>query len=521
MAKLKITFRVGLLIAFVLASILLIFVDSSGILFLQNGVTIKSIEPQSELFEFGLRQGDTILSINSIEIKDLEEYTNTINSLFENTEESRITIITKNTEIIGLFSLEDFQEILIEDIPSTRIQTGLDIRGGARALVTAQDAILSEQDVQDLISISQQRLNLYGLSDVSLLPVKIGEQNFMRVLIAGSTPQDLEELVLTQGKFEAKIINTTVFRGGDKDITHIGGAAEGALVYDCRQQASEWVCLFRFPITLSPEAAQRYAETTKDIPINTSNPGYLSERIDFYLDDQLSTSLLISKELKGSSTPQHSIQGSGIGETQTEAFDNAEQEMKKLQTILKTGSLPYKLEIVESSTISPKLGQGFSRTLLIAGLSAVLAVSILIFLRYRRPKISIAVLLVSFSEVLIILGIASLIKWNLDLPSIAGIIAAIGTGIDSQIIILDESKHGEDSLKQKIKKALFIITSTYFTTVFALLPLSGALSFLGIQAVSGGLFTGFAFTTIIGVSAGVFITRPAFADIARQLESEN
>ena len=33
-----------------------------------------------------------------------------------------------------------------------------------------------------------------------------------------------------------------------------------------------------------------------------------------------------------------------------------------------------------------------------------------------------------------------------------------------------------------------------------------------------GLFTGFALTTILGISIGVFITRPAFAAIVETLE---
>ena len=95
------------------------------------------------------------------------------------------------------------------------------------------------------------------------------------------------------------------------------------------------------------------------------------------------------------------------------------------------------------------------------------------------------------------------------MPAIAGIIAAIGTGVDSQIIILDESQMSQIlSLKQRIKNALFIILGTYFTTLFALSPLYWA---------GGGLLKGFVITTIIGISAGVFITRPAFAEIVKKI----
>jgi preprotein translocase subunit SecD len=154
---------------------------------------------------------------------------------------------------------------------------------------------------------------------------------------------------------------------------------------------------------------------------------------------------------------------------------------------------------------------------MLAGIFAILAVSIVVFVRYRNIKASIALVTVSLSEVLIILGTASLVGWNLDLPSIAGIIAAIGTGIDSQIIILDEAQDKRESVTQRIKKALFIIATAFTTTFVAMIPLTGFLGFMGIGAASAGLLKGFAVTTLIGITTGVLISRPAFADIARQL----
>ena len=110
----------------------------------------------------------------------------------------------------------------------------------------------------------------------------------------------------------------------------------------------------------------------------------------------------------------------------------------------------------------------------------------------------------------IILGIAALIEWNLDLPSIAGILATIGIGIDQQIIILDETRQEMNlSIKRRLKRAFTIILGAYFTAVVALLPLLW---------VGAGLLKGFAVTTIIGITAGVLITRPAFADMIRRIE---
>ena len=108
------------------------------------------------------------------------------------------------------------------------------------------------------------------------------------------------------------------------------------------------------------------------------------------------------------------------------------------------------------------------------------------------------------------LAVAALIRWNLDAPSIAGIIAGMGTGINDQIILIDESESKENtSLKERIKRALFIIFGAFFTIVAAMLPLFWA---------GTGLLRGFALTTIIGVSVGILITRPAFAEILRKLQ---
>ena len=187
--------------------------------------------------------------------------------------------------------------------------------------------------------------------------------------------------------------------------------------------------------------------------------------------------------------------------------------MKQLQTVLITGSLPFKLKVVKFDTISPTLGSSFIKYLFIAGAVALLLVAIIVFLRYRT-KSAIAPLIVCTSEIIITLGVAAFMKWDLDLMAIAGILAAIGTGVDDQIVVLDEAhqKEGSTSLKQKIKNAFTIVLGAYFTSVASLLPLVW---------VGGGLLKGFVLTTVTGITLGVLITRPAFADIVRLFEKEN
>ena len=79
--------------------------------------------------------------------------------------------------------------------------------------------------------------------------------------------------------------------------------------------------------------------------------------------------------------------------------------------------------------------------------------------------------------------------------------------------ILDEAREKAImSLKQKLKRAFSIILGAYFTAVVALIPLLWA---------GAGLLKGFAITTIIGISVGVLITRPAFTDMVKKFEEKN
>ena len=501
----KLTWRIWVLI-FVLMVALLIISPK-----FDKGVVIKSVEKNSTVYNAGLRQSMIITSINGEKINNLDDYTRSINSIFPVQNKTKITINTKDSEFI-LFTDEELK-ITVSNTPKTKIKTGLDLSGGSRALVKAQDKILSYDELNDLIAITNNRLNEFGIADISVKSVSdLSGNKFMLVEIAGATPSDIENLISTQGKFEAKIGNETIFIGGQKDVTYVARTGQDAGIYACNKYQEGEICNFRFAISLSENAAQNHAAITNRLSLDSENPQYLSKKLDLYLDDKLVDSLFIGKELKGSATTQISISGSGTGAARQEAYDDALNSMKHLQTILITGSLPYKLEIVKIDAISPALGKEFTKNLIIFGLLVFFAISVIIFLVYRKIKITLAVILTMFSEAIITLGLAALIKWNLDAPSIAGIIAGMGTGVNDQMVILSEAASNKfGSLNERIKNALFIILGAFLTIIAAMIPLFWA---------GAGLLKGFALTTILGVSVGILITRPAFSDIIKLILKE-
>ena len=498
----KISFRVWILIIALLLSLLAIKPSFS------SGVIVKSVQHNSSLFNAGLRQGEIIISINGQEIESKTDYTVIANTLFPDNSEKRISITTTKNEYI--FLTNETLKMTVEDVPRTRIQSGLDLRGGARALVRPETEI-SDEELEDLVSVSRNRFNIYGLSDVTIKAVSdLGGNKFMLVEVAGASPDDLERLIAQQGKFEAKVGNQTVFEGGERDISDVcRNDASCASVTGCFPSAEGIACNFAFTVYLKESAAKKHAEITQNISLDETGQ-YLKEKLNLYVDDIEVDSLLIGSSLRGQTTTIISIQGSGTGTTQEEAVKNARENMNRLQTVLLTGSLPYKLKIEKLDTISPTLGKEFTRSILLLALVSFVIVSIVLFVRYRKMKITLAVIFTMFSEALITLGIASLLKWNLDAASIAGIIAGLGTGVNDQIVIIDESRNDERStIKERVKRALFIVMGAFFTIFVAMLPLFWA---------GAGMLRGFAFTTIVGITAGILITRPAFADIIRKIE---
>ena len=311
------------------------------------------------------------------------------------------------------------------------------------------------------------------------------------VEMAGKTPEEVERLIGNPGIFEAKIDNKTVLTGSD--VASVEAPVVG--------ETGEW----QVPFTLTTDGAKKFAELAK---------GKGGHEVVMYLDGKQIDDhppALADELASGEAVAEVQVTG-GADDVET-----AKSESNTVFTVLKTGSLPVKIHTVGSNTVSPELGQQFAQGALIAGLLAILGISGVVFLRYRRAFLAVPILITTLSEIIIILGIASIIHWNIDLAAIAGLIASVGTGVDDQIIITDEVLHHDDEntrhrrtrTQMNVKNALFIIFASAGTLIAAMLPLA----YVGFARGSSGIGTiaGFAFTTIIGVLIGVFITRPAYA----------
>lgn len=388
------------------------------------------------------------------------------------------------------------------------LEKGFDLQGGARAVLKLGTDVEPEQAKQ-LVSVLQERLNIYGLKDIKVRgATDQSGTTYAIVEAAGLTEEDVRELLAKQGKFEAKINNETVFTGSDILVETFNSGI--------RYEGGNHKFVVQLKIT-NPAASQKFAQVTKNLAPKFSLTGpsdraYLNATLDLYMDDVQADTLRIPQDMAGQIIDSPVIEG--FGESRADAL----KKMERMQAVLQTGALPTKLEVTSVEHISPKLGAAFLNNTLLAGLLSILMVGAILFARYRKFEIVVPVMMTGLSEVTIILGVASLIHWQIDLPAIAGIIMSVGTGVNQQIIMTDEirssGKKVEDTvgIRERIKTAMFIIFTAFGTTVAAMVPLM----ILGLGTVRG-----FAITTIIGLSVGILITRPAYLTVIQQMADEN
>jgi len=197
-----------------------------------------------------------------------------------------------------------------------------------------------------------------------------------------------------------------------------------------------------------------------------------------------------------------SITGSVPG-TGAEKTAEAQANVKKIQSILKGGSLPVQISLGSRTTLPASLGQEFLRLSLIGVVASLVAISLLIGFRYRNLRATIPIILISISELIILLSILG--SFTIDLAAMAGIIAAIGVGVDAQIVITDELlRKTEESTEEKVEHAFAIIKTNVVVAALSMIPLL----FSGLVEIIG-----FAISTILGSLLGYMLSRPAYAAI--------
>lgn len=350
------------------------------------------------------------------------------------------------------------------------VKLGLDLKGGVYAVLEAtpekEGDIIDNETMNSLIEVLDRRINGIGVAESVVQ--KAGSN---RVIIELPGISDTTEAINMIGKtalLEFKIMD----ENGNLGPTLLtGGALKKAQVgYGNLGEP-------QINFEMKPEGAIEFARITRE------NVG---KQLAIVLDGKVQTAPVIRTEIPGGT-------GSISGNYTVE-------EAKRTATLLNSGALPIKAEIVETRTVGASLGDESIAASLVAGKVAMVLIGIFMFIFYRFPGLVADIALICFG--IITFALLQFIGATLTLPGIAGLILSAGMAVDANVIIFERIKE-ELGFGNTIRGAINAGFSKGFVAIFdsnlTTLIITGILFIFGTGPVKG-----FAVTLTIGTVASMF-----------------
>jgi preprotein translocase subunit SecD len=561
-------------------------------------VRVSDVHPDSKC---DIKEGSQISGIFGFAMDDVTSFERAL----ENVRKGDYVTMVVDSKPFGCEAAGDrYLGFDVQEEKTKTLQFGIDIEGGTRVLLKPTETV-NKQQMAETIKTLENRINFYGLKEVKINTLG---SDIIQIEMAGATGDDIREFLSKQGKFAAKLTYVVRFSGGKASFKILNRTYEmrlngDNLVFDGKEYMTNDTLIvdnetfrlvatnnntalfyidvftgdditnvltdsqnsgtravgggyyeFSFGIQVSKDGADRFAKLTRGQPVTKVSGAdrYIESRMLLFLDDKQITDLGIGSSIAGQSVTRAVITGNENG------FDAASKEKLRLESTLRSGKLPVRLEIEKVDTITQNAGKDLINSTVFVALASIVAVGLVVVYRYRDYKIILPMILISLSEIVIVVGMATsqtlaaavilaaviigvwkrevigvvgwitllvmlmvastvaISTWTIDIPVIAGLIAILGTGVNQMIIMTDQLfKEKGKTLLDRHKSAMNIIWSSAAIVVFAMIPL-----ILG----GVGALKGFAIATIVGVLVGILVTRPAYAAIierAKRVSLEN
>ena len=184
-----------------------------------------------------------------------------------------------------------------------------------------------------------------------------------------------------------------------------------------------------------------------------------------------------------------------------------QDEVSNLVDLINSGSLPSKVTELSSNTVGASFGEQTLSTTLKAGVIAIAAIMLLLFVLYRFAGFVAAVSMVIYT--VLVFGIFWVLGGVLTLPGIAALVLGIGMAVDSTVITFERIKEEllkgkslPNAFKEGSKSSISAIIDSNITTL-----LVGIIMFTFGESSIKGFATMNIITVIVTMFTMVFLTR--------------
>ncbi len=423
--------------------------------------------------------------------------------------------------LIIVFSLTAFVGVSTQygDIVTTYvkgagdIRFGIDIRGGIEVTFMPEDGVTATpEQMAAAESVIQQRLISLNITDSEVyrdddknriilrFPWQEGETEF--------NPESAIEEIGATAKLTFREGMETDTDGIPSGVTAENVILEGVDIKSATasvdsQQGSSTYGEYFISLELEESGTEKFAEATTRL-------AETSGTISIWMDD-----VMISAP-----TVQSAIVDGNAMITLNGSDDETREQAITLANQINSGALPFSLSAESYSTISPSLGANSLDAMLLAGIIAFALVSLYMVINYRLHGCVAVISLLGqvAATIAAVSGYFSVINsFTLTLPGIAGIILAIGMGVDANVIsgerIREEIRSGKSidgAIKSGFDRGLTPVIDGNVTVIIVAIILMGVfgpsntifgevLTWLGFGASTSGTIYSFGYTLLVGV----------------------
>src|SRR5690625_1268498 len=359
------------------------------------------------------------------------------------------------------------------------LKLGLDLQGGLRVVLEADGPVPETEQLQAARNVIEHRVNEFGVSEPL---IQTSGSNRIVVEFPGlsSDQQDRAlDLIGQQAQLEFRLV-----RAGRSDPLDISDLEEVAFTGEIISTASA-------AYNSQPGASIGPMVTFEIRNRDQSDFGNftgsnLGRRMAIVMDGEVIT----APQLNGRISDSGQITGVG---TIDEASD--------LALVLRSGSLPFKLEVEEVRSIGPTLGQDSIDAGTTAGVLGIILVIVAVLFMYG-PIFGGALVFGLAVAMLFIFGILAGLDAALTLPGLGGLVLTLGSAVDGNVLsfervkeLLREGKSLRVAMREGFGTSLPVILDANITTLIAALTL---------YQYTTGPVRGFAIVLAIGIITSVF-----------------
>lgn len=312
--------------------------------------------------------------------------------------------------------------VYVSDMP---FRLGLDLQGGTQLTYEADTTNVEAREInermQTLKEVIARRVTsgevagALGVTDPILQTEQAGDKHRLIVELPGVT--DIESAVAMIGQTPELEFMLEDRYSTSTDAFLITGLS-GRLVSKAQVNFSGSQYAQSEPVVLldfNKEGEELFASITRE------NVG---ARLGIFLDGSLLSAPVIREEISGGTAQ---ISGNFTVE-----------EAQQLVRDLNFGALPLPVELVNTQSIGPSLGQDVVDSGLRAGIAGLILVSLFMIFWYRLPGIIGVIALGGY--VVMMLGIFKGLGVTITASGIAGFILSVGMAVDANIIIFERIK---------------------------------------------------------------------------------